>query len=234
MGPELRAVIFDFDGTILDTESACYAAWQELYARHGCELPREAWQKVVGAAPGLFDPWAYLEAQLGRSLDRASLEAERRARELSLIAQRPLQEGVAELMEAVKAAGWRIGVATNSHRAWVERHLQGFPIRRLIDAVAAADDVERPKPDPALYTLAMRRLGVEPGEAVAIEDSPTGALSAKRAGLPCVVVPNEITRDYVFPEVDACWPTLKGVGPEELRAVWRSARRAALEKGSGL
>src|SRR5690606_33518029 len=146
-------------------------SWSELYARFGCRLEPELWARVVGSPYGGFDPWRHLEEKLGRALDREALEVERRAREAELIARQPLRPGVVELLRAAKEAGLGIGLATSSRRDWVERHLAPHGIRDAFEAIATADDVERLKPDPALYTLAVRRLGVRPEEAIAIEDS---------------------------------------------------------------
>lgn len=220
----MRAIIFDFDGTIVDTEWPCYQSWIEVYEAHGCTLPPELWINVVGTAHGAFDPWSFLEEQVGRRVDRESWEVRRRARELELGARQHVRPGVLELVEAAEAAGLRIGVATSSHWDWVERHLRRLNLLDRFDTVVSADDVERVKPDPALYTLAAARLGVDVSEGIAIEDSPTGALGAKRARLACVVVPNDVTREYEFPKVDAIWPTLEGVTLDDVVEVWRRSR----------
>lgn len=220
----MKAIVFDFDGTVVDTESAVYAAWRELYEEHGGELPLERWVDVVGAAGQVFDPYKELESQIGRELDRTALEPLRRKRELDLVALERPRPGVLEILEEARERGLKVGLATNSRTDWVETHLQALGIRACFEAVATADDVERGKPDPALYALAARRLGVRPEDALAIEDSPSGALGAVRAGLVCLVVPSPLTRDLAFPMAHAVWKTLAGAGVDELAALWRSVR----------
>lgn len=224
---QLRAIIFDFDGTVLDTEVACYQSWKEAFAQFSCDLPHELWQNVVGAAVGTFDPWAYLEDQLGEKVARDQLEPIRRARELELVAKEQVKPGVLPLIKEAKSAGLGIGLATSSGRDWAEGHLRRLNILSLFDAIATADDVERPKPDPALYALASRRLGVEPKEAIAIEDSPTGAWGAKNAGVPCLVVPNAVTESYDFSMADVMVPTLAGMCVTKLTALWREIHEGA-------
>lgn len=223
---KIDAIIFDFDGTILDTESACYQAWAEVYAEHGVELPPDQWAKAVGTAAGAFDAMSYLEARAGRPLDRARIEAARQARERELIASLPLRPGVRRLLLEAKARGLKLGLASNSGRAWVEGHLGPHGLLEHFDAMCTAGDVAQVKPAPDLYLLALERLGAAPEQTVAIEDSPSGATAALAAGVWCVVVPNEITRDYTFPPAHLRLPSLEGIGLDELaRALITSGRR---------
>jgi HAD superfamily hydrolase (TIGR01509 family) len=119
-----------------------------------------------------------------------------------LINSQAIRPGVVETINAAVEMGLRLGVASSSSRGWVVEHLDRLNLLRHFEAVCTSDDVERVKPDPALYRLAVERLGVEPGHALAIEDSRNGMLAAKRAGLRCVVVPNEITGGMAFDEAD--------------------------------
>lgn len=220
----MKAIVFDFDGTVVDTESAVYASWNELYEQHGGRLPLERWVDVVGAPGQIFDPYDDLEAQIGKKLDRSALETARRAREMELARmERPLP-GVLELLQEASERGLKVGLATNSREDWAEGHLKALGVRHFFDVVATADDVERGKPDPALYALAVKRLGTSPEDALAIEDSPAGALGATRAGLVCLVVPNPLTRAAAFPMAHAVWKSLAGVGLRDLEALWRRVR----------
>ena len=223
----LKAIVFDFDGTVVDTESAVYTAWRELYESHGGKLPLEQWVEVVGAPGQLFDPYEELESQIGTSLDRRALEPQRRSRELELVAAERPRPGVLELLEASRARGIKIGLATNSRSNWAEMHLEALGIRHYFEVVATADDVEVGKPDPAMYALAAERLGVRPEDALAIEDSPSGALGAVRAGLVCLVVPSPLTRQLEFRMAHAVWESLAGADVDDLVALWRSVRTSS-------
>jgi len=198
----IEAVVFDFDGLIFDSETHEYETVLELFAEHGAELPLEVWGQCVGRAPGFFDPYAYLEERTGARVDRDALDARRRTRfHERIVADGPIP-GVEEALRAARSLGLRIGLASSSNRDWVEPQLRRLGLWHYFHCVRTGDDVERAKPDPELYRSVLRCLGVEPSRAVAFEDSPNGALAAKRAGMFCVVVPNRITATLEFGEHD--------------------------------
>ncbi len=198
----LNAIVFDFDGTIIDTEAHDYGAWVEIYDEHGVELPLAEWRNIVGTANTSFDPHRLLEELTGRSFERAALRARRHERLRALVEAEDFRPGVLSLIEAAHAAGVALAVASSGTRDWVEGHLSARGLRSYFGAVCTANDVAQVKPDPALYHLALERLGVKPENAVAIEDSRHGMVAAKRAGMRCVVVPNDLTRSMDFTEAD--------------------------------
>jgi HAD superfamily hydrolase (TIGR01509 family) len=197
----IRALIFDFDGLILETEEPIYRSWKEVYEARGVALPFELWVKTVGSSNQAFQPQRYLEEQLGAPLPQDVLDR-RVARRVELVLAEPLLPGVAELAQAARAAGMKVGVASSSSRDWVKGHLERLGIAELFDCLRARDDVEHVKPDPDLYLASLDCLGVVAAEAVAIEDSPNGVTAAKRAGLRCVAVPNRITAGLDLSEAD--------------------------------
>jgi HAD superfamily hydrolase (TIGR01509 family) len=198
----VRAVVFDFDGVILDTETHEYRSFQEMYRGYGVELPAERWQEVIGSTDSSFDPYAHLETLVGRKLDIPALMNEQRRRHLDGIAKEQALPGVESVLNQARRLGWGVGVASSSFRDWVEGHLTQLGLLNRFDIICTREEVERSKPDPALYRLAVKKLGVKPEAALAIEDSPNGALAAKRAGLKCVIVPHAVTRGMTFCEVD--------------------------------
>jgi HAD superfamily hydrolase (TIGR01509 family) len=189
----VSALIFDFDGLIVDSETPGFQAWSEVYASHGCSLPFDKYSACIGTIGG-FDLHAYLEEQSGRSLERADLERECTARWLELMQGQPLLPGIAECVWSAKARGLKLAVASSSTQKWVTRNLRRFELLDHFDAVCTRDHVSAVKPDPALYLLALDNLGVTSDEAIAFEDSPNGILAAKRAGIFCVAVPNALTK----------------------------------------
>lgn len=198
----IKAVVFDFDGLILDTESTDYESWHETYKVYGGELPRDIWNGNIGAI-GLFDPYSHLEEQVGRRLDRDAVLAERRRRDEELLAAQVVLPGVEAYLSQAREMGLGIGLASSSKHEWVDPHLSRLGLRDYFDVVRCRDDVgDRGKPDPAVYQAAVDGLGVAAGSAVAFEDSPIGALAAKRAGLYCVAVPNQMTRQLSFDHAD--------------------------------
>ncbi|MDN4595414.1 HAD family hydrolase [Polycladomyces subterraneus] len=189
----IRALVFDFDGTILDTETPAYLTLKEIYQEYGVELPLDEWCKCIGTRGGEFDPLGYLESCVGRPLDKKAIHQRWRARHQKMVEQQRPLPGVERLLQEAKAKGLKVGLASSSDREVILHRLTMLDLLSHFDCVCTADDVEYVKPDPALYLLAISRLGVRPEEAVAVEDSPNGALAAKRAGLRCLVVPNPMT-----------------------------------------
>lgn len=218
----IQALVFDFDGTILETELPDYISWQEAYQEYNCELPLPLWLNAVGGSAVDFDPYAYLEQQLGRVVDRSTLRQRRRIRYHALIAEQQIRPGVMKTIETAQQLGLHLGVASSSGREWVESHLQRLGLRHHFAAVFTRDDVVRVKPDPALYSLTVNALDVSPAAAVAIEDSRNGMLAAKAAGLRCVVVPNEVTQQLRFPEADLQMASLDERPPETWLRAWKN------------
>jgi HAD superfamily hydrolase (TIGR01509 family) len=189
----IKAVIFDFDGLILETEGPIYQSWQEIFEGHGLQLSFDYWSTIVGTTDVEMEPIELLEKDLGRALDREALEVGRWQREHELILGRPILPGVLDYLESARRLELKIGLASSSPCEWVEGHLSRLGLIDYFESIKASDDVERTKPDPALYLAVLFELGVAPREAVALEDSPNGVTAAKRAGMYCVAVPNELT-----------------------------------------
>jgi HAD superfamily hydrolase (TIGR01509 family) len=190
----IRALIFDFDGLILDTEGPVFQSWQELYQRFGCVLDLATWAGYIGMAPGTLDLFIPLEACLGCPVDRFSLEPQRERRELALILEQPIRPGVLTYLTRARQLGLLLGLASSSPCAWVTGHLERLDLLQFFDVIQAADDVAHTKPDPSLYQTVLHLMDLQPDQAIAIEDSPNGILAARRAGLYCLGVPNPLTR----------------------------------------
>jgi HAD superfamily hydrolase (TIGR01509 family) len=197
----IRALIFDFDGLILETEEPIYRSWKEVYEAYGVPLPFEQWVKTVGSSNQAFHPQLHLEERLGAPLPPEEIDR-RVARRVELVLAEPVRPGVVGLAKAARAAGMKVGVASSSSRDWVQGHLERLGIVDLFECLQARDDVQHVKPEPDLYLASLDCLGVAPAEAVAIEDSPNGVIAAKRAGLRCVAVPNRITEGLDLSQAD--------------------------------
>jgi HAD superfamily hydrolase (TIGR01509 family) len=188
----VKLLVFDFDGLILDTEVPDFQCWQEIYDAHGTQLDLETYAHCIGTV-NAFDAWEHLARQIGRPLDLSALKPRRQARMQELIAAQEVRPGVLAYLDEAGALGLKLGVASSSSRQWVGGHLTRFGLLDRFHAIRCSDDVERVKPDPALYRSVCELLGVEPAHALAFEDSPNGILAAKRAGMTCVAVPNPLT-----------------------------------------
>ena len=194
----MRAIVFDLDGVLVDTESTDFAAWERAYRNHGQVLPRDAWMSAIGSDGSRFDPLLHLRQLVGESLDEEAMQRARRAHRDSLTADALPLPGVVELIDQAERAEVALAVASSSERAWVEAHLERTDLLHRFRLLRCKEDVLRVKPDPALYREAASALGVAPAEAVAIEDSPNGVAAAVAAGLFCVAVPGPRTRGLDF------------------------------------
>ena len=217
----IRAFLFDFDGLILDTEFAARAGWEQLYREHGHELPTDLWATLVGTTHAPWSPMAHLEELVGEPLEREALNERRRRHELALIEAEELRPGIAEYLAAAREHGLKRAIVSSSNRSWVDMHLERLEESIGWDAICTADrDRARAKPSPTLYLEALELLDVSADEAVAFEDSPNGVLAARAAGIFCVAIPNEVTRDLGLEAAgaDLILDSLADLPPESLFA----------------
>jgi HAD superfamily hydrolase (TIGR01509 family) len=196
----VRALVFDFDGLILDTEVPAFATWQEAYRRHGHELDLPRWAAGVGhgSGSGPFDAHLHLEGLIGRTIDREELRRWRRPRTDALIEAEPIRAGVEAYVAEARRLGLRLAVASSSPIEWVEGHLVRLGLRGAFEHLSCAGPELRGKPWPDVYLGALRALGTIGSDAVALEDSPIGVAAARQAGLFVVAVPNRITAGLDF------------------------------------
>jgi HAD superfamily hydrolase (TIGR01509 family) len=211
----IRALIFDFDGLILDTEEPIYRSWLEVYEAHGQDLPFELWVKTVGSTTKAFHPQHHLEERLGRPLTQDVIDR-RMGRRTELILAQHMLPGVLEHIDAARSLGLKLGVASSSNRDWVNGHLGRLGVGDRFDCIRCRDDVANAKPEPDLYIAVLECLDVDATEAIAIEDSPNGVAAAKLAGLFCVAVPNRITAGLDLSEADLLLGSLADVTLAEL------------------
>jgi HAD superfamily hydrolase (TIGR01509 family) len=196
----MKAIIFDFDGTILDTEFTELAAWQAIYAEYNHVLTMDDWGKRVGTHPDNFNPLLHLEKLTGQSLDHPSIKQKRREKGDELILKLQPLPGVQECLVAAREHGLKLAIVSCSSREWITNHLKRINLLEFFDFIISREDVKVVKPDPEGYELALKKLGLKPSEAFVIEDSPNGAKAAMAAGMKCVVVPNRVTVSLEFPK----------------------------------
>jgi HAD superfamily hydrolase (TIGR01509 family) len=209
---KLKAAIFDFDGLIVDTETPLFETWAELFREHGHELELEHFTRVIGSADH-FDPVLHLEGLVGELADKESVRQRVRRRYHEKVARQGLLPGVSEAVGQAKQLSIRLGVASSSRRPWIEDNLTRLGIRHAFECIACRDDPPglRGKPNPDTYQAALRCLGVDAAEAIAIEDSPNGIRAAKAAGLRCLAVPNGLTAHLDLSEADVTATSLGNV-----------------------
>ncbi len=157
--PRIRAVILDFDGLILDTESPVYEAWCQIYLDHGLELPREKWSEGIGTDRAGFDPLAHLRSLVTSPLEESGLQRRRRQIRDRTLESLPPMVGVIDCLDRARERGLGLAVASSSPSEWVRGHLERLRLLHLLDAVVTEDDVSAVKPAPDLYLKALSVLG---------------------------------------------------------------------------
>ena len=199
----MRAVIFDFDGLMVDTESPAYDAWCAIYQRFGVELDLERWVACVGSGHGAFDPVVHLRELTGQDHDRQELMAEKDRRKREVCQKLPALHGVRERLAEARRLQWAVAVASSSSRPWVIGHLERLELDREIDLLKTREDVQRVKPDPELC--------LAPAQCLVFEDSLNGVRAAKAAGMICIAIPNGITQGLDFSMADGVFSSLAQV-----------------------
>lgn len=218
----IRALLFDFDGVVVDTEGPTFESWREVYKEHGVELALADWLPVVGSgastgAHAVFDAVAHLEALSGTTVDRESVIDRRSRLKADLCDRAELLPGVSDYLAEARRRGLKTAVVTRAHDSWVEHHVDRVALAHSWDAVVCGNG-RGGTPKSAFYVEALQRLDVASREAIAFEDSPHGVRAAKDAGIRCVAVPNDITRGADFEAADFLLESLADVPPHELLA----------------
>lgn len=190
----MEAVVFDFDGLIVDTESVWYEAFRQVFRNLDYGLTIDEFALCIGTSDDVL--FAHLKKKVSFAKEAVIKEAE------SIYKDRlqglKLRDGVLEYLSSAKKLGLKIGLASSSNRNWVNGFLERFEIKDYFDVIKTADDVANIKPDPELYLAAIKDLKAAPKDTVAFEDSKNGLMAALAAGLNVVVVPNQVTSQLDF------------------------------------
>ena len=197
----IKALIFDFDGLILDTETPEFRAWQSIYREHGHEIPLEQWGRIIGGL-GIsdFDAALHLTELTRGGVDAALLRARHRSRSDALTLSQPVLPGVLDILDEARDLNLDLAIASSSSHAWVDSHLSRLGLFDRFDSIICSDDVPagRTKPYPDLFLKALDALRVQADEAVVFEDSPNGVKAARAAGIFVVAAPNPVTAMLEF------------------------------------
>jgi HAD superfamily hydrolase (TIGR01509 family) len=212
----IRALIFDFDGLILDSETPTFTSWAEVFRSQGAELRLEVWSRYIGLVHGSFDPQEHLERALGRPVDMGPLRAEKRRRFLEMVLAQPVMPGVLDYLDGARRLGLKTAGASSAPGEYVRGELARLGLFERFGAVLCGEDAPRCKPAPDLYLAAIKALGVAATEAIAMEDSPNGVAAAKAAGLFCLAVPNAVTRALDLSQANLIVGSLAELPLEEL------------------
>jgi len=197
--PQFEAIIFDHDGTLVDTESPDFEACTILCREQGIELSLEYWaENIVGHMDGYT---TLFNEQLHPANPHFTLDNMwQRLHQLweKTLEHTQLMPGVETLLPHLRKEGYKMGVATAADRDWANRWLTRFNLLPYFQTVATGQDVTRNKPAPDVYLLAAELLGANPARCLVFEDSVAGASSARAAGMTVVAVPSPITQSLDF------------------------------------
>jgi len=194
----LQGILFDFDGLILDTETTIFQAWAEKFKEYGQELLLKEWAEILGKSIDHLGPIEGFINGFSDESKRNEILQEVKQREMELIHQKKPLPGVEDLINKAKDHELKLGIVSSSDQEWVHSHLIRLGLMDYFDHTTCADEVEIAKPDPSLYNLGLEKAELEPENVLVLEDSPNGVLAAKRAGLFCIAVPNQLTGQLQF------------------------------------
>jgi HAD superfamily hydrolase (TIGR01509 family) len=199
----VEAVVFDFDGLVLETEMPVFSAWCAAFESYGCAPPTlEEWSTTVGTKSSDADLIDAIRSGAQRPFVEELMHEERRAFRDAMLAAEVVRPGVVEWIHEAEQAGIGVAIASSSPDDWVLGHLDRLGLRERFAHVVCAGGSLPGKPAPDVYLTACAALGVHSGLALAIEDSPNGIAAAKAAGMRCITVPNPVTESLDLSAAD--------------------------------
>lgn len=204
----LAAVLFDFDGVLVDTEWAIYQAWLATFQAHDHDLPLDVYTRCIGSDFATWSPKIHLEELSGLAFDWHDLDAKRQNAIMAELEGEKTMPGVMTLLENLTAQGIRRAVVSSSSHHWVDGWLEKLAFAEHFETVVCRGDAPQIKPAPDLYLEGARRLELEPEDCLVIEDSLNGMHAAKAAGMRVWIVPNRVTSGLDFSAADRIFPSL--------------------------
>ncbi len=193
-----KAVIFDFDGLLVDTEYAIYTSWLRVFKAEGHPLPLNLFNQCLGSGYTHWNPGDHLEHLTGKTYDWDAVNARRQTEIVSDLEHEGLFPGAQELIERLYKTGIPMGVASSSSHRWVDNWLNKLGITPYFKTVVCRDDGLAVKPAPDLFLKAAENLGVPPETCLVLEDSQNGVTAAVNAGMKVIAIPNRVTREADF------------------------------------
>ena len=211
----IAAVLFDFDGVLVDTEWAIYQAWRRTFEAHGQHLPLDVYTRCIGSDFATWSPKTHLEELTGSSFDWHDLDARRQQEIVADLQHEGPMPGVVDWLEKLRTQGMPCAVVSSSSHHWVDGWLGRLGLMEYFEGTVCRGDAPRIKPAPDLFLEAARRLAVAPADCLVVEDSLNGLKAAKEAGMPVWAIPNRVTDCLDFQQADRVFRSM-----HECRAAW--------------
>lgn len=208
---KFSAVLFDFDGVLVDTEWAIYQAWRRTFETHGHDLPLDIYTRCIGSDFATWSPKTHLEDLSGMAFDWHDLDARRQGEILEDLKHEGTMQGVIGLLDQLAVDGVRCAVVSSSSHTWVDGWLERLAISHRFETVVCRGDAPQIKPAPDLYQEAAKRLQLAPEQCLVIEDSLNGAKAAIAAAMAVWIIPNRVTAGLDFTAADRVFSSLDGL-----------------------
>lgn len=212
----IKGIIFDFDGLILDTETPEMQAWEKAFSSNGLIFPAEKYLKGIGTVSDNLYVQDIIHEMVQSEAQVRKINQDYKIHIAELEAMNKPREGILELIHDAEKVGLLLGVASSSYRVWVEGNLQRLGLDSHFDPICTRDNVTYSKPDPELYNLVLSTWGVIPEEVFVLEDSPNGIRAAKNAGIFCIAVPNPITSQMDVSQADLVFSSFLDFSLQEI------------------
>lgn len=202
------ALLFDFDGVILDTEWSIYQSMQNVFLENGHDLPLTDYVQCIGSDFNTWSPEKHLEKLTGKTFDWKKIGTTRNKWIRQEIAKLDPMPGVRETLAYCLEKNIPCAVVSSSSHDWVDPWLQKLGLTSYFQEIVGRGDAPKIKPAPDLYLEGVRRINLPASECLVIEDSLNGLKAAHQAGCPVAAIPNRITSCIDFSEAEHQYPTL--------------------------
>lgn len=196
------AVLFDFDGILVDTEWEIYQAWLETFQEHGQDLPLSLYTRCIGSDFDAWSPKLHLEDLTKLKFDWIQMDERRQVRIRAGLSEHGPIDGVVNVLKSLNEQGIPVAVVSSSSHHWVDGWLEKLGLAVYFQEIVCKGDAPRIKPAPDLFLEAARRLKMDPSECLVIEDSLNGLNAAKAAGMRVWIVPNRVTAGLDFSQAE--------------------------------
>ncbi len=200
----IKAVLFDHDGTLVDSEPSHFVMWQGVLKSYGIALSEQQYRDYYAGVPTAANA-VDMVSRFSINEEPSTLAAAKNLATRTFLAHSafPLMPSAKEVLSLLHDSGLRLAIVTGAGRDGVEATLRTHSLHKFFETVVSGDNVSSSKPFPDCYLLAIERLGLPASECIAIEDTEHGVNAATSAGIACLAVPTSMSRNHSFSKATA-------------------------------